>query len=105
MSGSLTCLAVENLLQLNVTPTARALVRLLIVHAVPETASQPAHPPNEEPGFGAAVSVIVVPEAKAALQLFAQLRPGGALVTVPEPVPAKSTARVTPVKQTTLAVM
>lgn len=81
------------------------MVRLFTVHAVPDVASQPVHPPNAEPEPGAAVSVIVVPDANAALQLLAQLRPGGALVTVPDPVPVKSTARVTPVKQTTLAVM
>lgn len=90
---------------MNVTTTVLALVKSLIVHAVPETASQSVHPPKEDPGFGVAVIVTDVPEAKAALQLLAQLSPAGALLIVPDPVPMKSTARGMPVKQTTVPVM
>ena len=34
---------------------------MVTVHAVPEAESHPIHPPNNEPLFAAAVSVIVVP--------------------------------------------
>ena len=48
-----------------------------------------------EPVLGVAVNVTGVPLAKpVVLQADAQLRPGGALVTVPKPLPKKFTARI-----------
>jgi hypothetical protein len=52
----------------------------------------------------------VVPLAKLAVQVFAQVRPEGELVMLPEPGPGKLTVREgppppAPVKQTTLAVI
>jgi hypothetical protein len=102
---------------LNVAVTARAAVKLLMVHTspLPSTLSHPLHPPNAP--LGTAVNVTVVALAKEELvQLtdeLAQLSPAGELVTVPEPVPAKLIVRLgpelppppVPVKQTTLPVM
>ena len=73
--------------------------------------SQPTQLPNVEPVLGAAVNATAVPLAKFALQVDAQPRPGGELVTVPKPAPVKSTVSVRfeppelPVKQTTFAVI
>ena len=77
------------------------------LHTVPfeDTASHPDQPPNVELPLGTAVIATVVPDAKPALHVPAQLRPAGELVTVPEPAPAKSTVSVTPEKHTTLAVI
>ena len=83
----------------------RLLLRLLTVQTCPDTASHPTQLVKDEPLFGTAVSVIVVPDAKLAPHVPAQLRPGGELVTVPDPLPAKSTVKVSPEKHTTLAVM
>jgi len=93
-------------LQLKVAVTVRLVVRVT-VHTTPsgDTASHPDQPPNDEPLLGTAVIATVVPDAKPALHVPAQLRPAGELVTVPEPLPAKSTVRVSPEKHTTLAVM
>jgi hypothetical protein len=84
------------------------LVRLFTVQTCPDwpdTESQASQLAEDEPLLGTAVSVIVVPEAKLALHVPAQLRPGGELVTVPDPLPAKSTVKASPEKHTTLAVM
>lgn len=78
-----------------------------------EGESQPDQDPNVEPLSGVAVSVTCVPLGKLLVkQADAQLRPGGALVTVPKPPPKKFTVRVgpappppEPVKQTTFAVI
>jgi hypothetical protein len=86
----------------------RLLLRLLTVQICPDTPDTKSHADHiakAEPLLGTAVSVIVVPEAKLAPHVQAQLRPGGALVTVPDPLPAKSTVKVSPEKHTTLAVM
>jgi hypothetical protein len=57
--------------------------------AVPVQA--PDHPANVDPAIAVAVRVTFDPAAKSALQLLPQLIPVGALVTVPEPVPARET--------------
>jgi hypothetical protein len=46
----------------------------------------PDHPLKEPPEAGAAVSVTLVPEGNAALQVEPQFMPAGLLVTVPDPV-------------------
>jgi hypothetical protein len=58
------------------------------VHLLPETASQPLHPPNAESEPGVAVRVTVVPLTKEAEQVLPQsLMPAGLEVTVPDPRP------------------
>ena len=95
---------------MKVTVTVRSLVKLFTVPIRPDNESRPNQPENVEP-LGVAVKVIVAPLAKLALQFVEQARPGGELVTVPEPPPAKSAVRVGPeapapaVKQTTFAVI
>ncbi len=59
---------------------------------VPEQA--PLQPANVDPALATAVSVTVVPLAKAAEQMEPQLIPAGELVTVPDPVPALVTVNV-----------
>lgn len=83
----------------------RLLLRLLTVQTWPDTASHADQLAKDEPLFGTAVSVIVVPDAKLAPHVPAQLSPEGELVTVPDPLPAKSTVELSPAKHTTLAVM
>ena len=97
-------------LQLKVTVTVRLLTRSFIVHVSPDEASQPPQPARVKPALGEAVRVTVVPLAKAAVQVAAQLIPAGELVTDPDPEPPKSTVRdgpepPLPVKQMTLAVI
>ena len=82
----------------------RLLLRLLTVQTWPDTASHPSQLKKDEPLFATAVSVIGVPDAKLAAHVPAQLKPGGELVTVPDPLPA-STVKLSPEKHTTLAVM
>lgn len=98
--------------QLNVAVTVvspckvKVQLELLFVHP-------PDQPPNDEDPTGVAVRVTGVPLEKLALQLaavLAQLIPEGELVTVPEPLPAKTTVRIgppppLPVKHTTFAVI
>jgi hypothetical protein len=85
----------------------RLVLMLLTVHTWPDTESHPDHPPNVEPFVGFAVSTIVLPVDNAVLHVDEQLRPGGSLVIVPVPAPAKTTVSAcpVPVKQTTLAVI
>ena len=101
--------------QLKVAVSVRGVVRLLIVQIrpVPSTLGHPCHPPNVP--AGTAVNIIAEPLAKPlltqGLEALVQSRPGGELVTDPEPPP--TTFRVTvgpvpppgPVKQTTLPVI
>ncbi len=54
----------------------------------------PLQPVKVEPEAGVAVRVTTVPVAKDAEQVEPQLMPAGALVTVPEPVPAPTTVSV-----------
>jgi hypothetical protein len=60
---------------------------------VPEQA--PLHPEKVTPESGVADSVTLVPWANCALQVAPQLIPDGVLETVPVPVPARVTERVT----------
>lgn len=56
---------------------------------VPEQA--PLHPPNVEPELAEAVSVTVAPAAKLAAHVLPQFIPEGLLVTIPLPLPIRST--------------
>ena len=75
--------------------------------------SQPNQLPNFDRPVPAAVSVTGVPFANWPRHALEQIRPGGELVTVPDPLPAKVRVRISVdappppvlVKQTTLAVM
>lgn len=62
-----------------------------IMLQVPVPEQAPDQPVNVEPVAGVAVKVIAVPAAKLALHVDPQLMPAGALVTVPDPVPAATT--------------
>jgi hypothetical protein len=100
--------------QSKVAETATSEVKLFIVQVSPEMELQPDQPPNVPRGV--AVSTTVVPVAKVPTHtppVLAQLIPAGWLLTVPAPVPAKSTVTVGPeppplvvlVKQVTFAVI
>ena len=78
-------------------------VAVTVVGAVSVTVQVPVpvHPPplqpvKVEPAAGAAVSTTGVPLAKVDEQFVPQVIPAGTLVTVPEPVPARTTASETP---------
>jgi hypothetical protein len=58
---------------------------------VPVPLHAPDQPENVDPVLGVAVSVMEVPAAKPALHVWPQLIPDGALLTVPEPLPASTT--------------
>ena len=98
---------------MKVTVTTRFAVKLFILHTVnpgPEVVSQPTQPPNAEVPVAVAVNAIAVPLTKLALHVpavDAQLRPGGELVTFPEPVPVKFTVSIGPelLRQATFAVI
>lgn len=81
--------------ELKVAVTVVLLVSLIVAVPVPEV-PPPLQPANTEPAAGVAVRVTVVPEENDFEQVDPQLMPDGALVTVPEPVPALSTWSVTP---------
>ena len=72
------------------------MVKLLTVQTFPARVSHPTQPANVDPLLGVAVNVTVLPLTKFALHVDAQLSPGGELVTVPAPAPAKTTARIGP---------
>jgi hypothetical protein len=59
----------------------------------PAPIQAPLQPTKIEPATGVAVRVTEFPNGKLALQIFPQLMPLGALVTVPEPDPLLSTVR------------
>jgi phage tail protein X len=61
------------------------------VHCAPATASHPLQVPTVEFRAGVAVSVTAVPLANEVVQELPQLIPAGVLVTVPDPVPARTT--------------
>src|SRR5438445_10861716 len=82
-----------NVCRVKVAVTDRAAL-MLTVQVVPEAASQPLQPVNVDPVAGVAVRVTTVPLSKAAEQVAPQLSPAGAEVTVPLPVPAVVTVRV-----------
>lgn len=67
--------------------TVRSLVKLFTVQTCPDTVSQFPQLVNEEAPLAVAVSMTVVPLAKLAVQVFAQVRPEGELVMLPEPGP------------------
>lgn len=73
------------------TATAKFAVNVWLLSKVmtqaPVPVQIPLHPMKTEPAAGVAVSVILDPEGKSALQVFPQLMPEGMLVTVPEPLP------------------
>jgi hypothetical protein len=62
---------------------------------VPVPLHAPLQPVNVEAPSGAAVRVTTVPESNGALHVVPQLIPAGLEVTVPFPVPALLTERVT----------
>ena len=62
----------------------------MTVHA-PAPVQAPLHPVNVEPAAGAALKLTEAPLLKVALHVVPQLIPGGLLVTVPEPAPARVT--------------
>ena len=72
---------------LKVAVTVVLLVRWIVAVPVPEV-PPPLQPANTEPAAGVAVRVTLVPEENDFEQVEPQLMPDGALVTVPEPVPA-----------------
>ena len=56
----------------------------------------PLQPVKTDPAAGTAVSVTTVPLTKVAEQFVPQVIPDGVLVTVPEPLPALTTASANP---------
>ena len=58
---------------------------------VPLPVHGPVHPAKSELASGFAVRVTVVPLVKVALHVSPQLKPAGALVTVPVPLPESVT--------------
>ena len=74
----------------NVAVTVVAPVRVT-VHCAPRTVPQPLQLAREELESGAAVSTTDAPLVKLAEHVAPQLMPDGALVTVPEPLPALRT--------------
>jgi hypothetical protein len=95
---------------LKIRVTVRFVVKLFTVQTCPDTASQFPQLVNVKPLLAVAVIVTVVPLAKLAVHVLAQVRPEGELVVLPDPGPGKLTVRAGPpppeaVKQTTFAVM
>ncbi len=80
---------------MNVAVTVVVAVSVTAQESVPPQ-PPPLHPAKVEPVAGVAVSVTSVPLAKVAEQVVPQLMPAGLLVTVPLPVPARTTASETP---------
>jgi hypothetical protein len=80
--------------RVKVAITLRPWVMLTVPVSVPVHPS-PLQPLKVESLAAVAVSVTLVPKSKAALQLLPQLTPVGVLVTVPLPVPAWMTVRMT----------
>src|SRR5437867_3264110 len=66
------------------------------VHCGPRTVSHPLQPARVDCESGAAVRTTDVPLANLAEQLAPQLIPDGVLVTVPAPLPARTTATENP---------
>src|SRR5438876_9016233 len=80
---------------LKVAVTSVAAVSVTVQGPVP-VQPPPLQPVKVEPAAGAAVSTTGVPLAKVDEQFVPQVIPAGTLVTVPEPVPARTTASETP---------
>src|SRR3954453_21701433 len=78
----------------------RAKVAVTVLAALRETShvsvplQAPDQPVNDDPSAAAAVSFTVVPTSYTALQVTPQGMPAGALVTLPEPLPAFVTVSV-----------
>jgi len=72
---------------------------------VPVPVQAPDQPANWNPLFGVAVSVTVAPIVKVAVQVGAQLIPGGLLVTIPFPNPASETVSCNAGLKTALTVV
>src|SRR6185295_17478497 len=64
---------------------------LIVTAHVPVPVHAPLQPVNVAPAAGVAVSVTAVPLLKDAEHVVPQLTPAGALVTVPDPAPARLT--------------
>ncbi|PYN64452.1 MAG: hypothetical protein DMD93_22480 [Candidatus Rokuibacteriota bacterium] len=79
----------------NVAVTVFEVVRTT-VHCGPRTVSHPLQPARVDCESGAAVRTTDVPLANLAEQLAPQLIPDGVLVTVPAPLPARTTATENP---------
>jgi hypothetical protein len=71
--------------------TVVVLVKVTVQAPVPMQ-PPPLQPLKVEPGAGVAVRVTVVPLEKLAEQLVPQVIPGGEVVTVPLPLPARTAA-------------
>src|SRR5436853_457104 len=79
---------------MNLADTAFA-ASIVTVHVVAVgVVAQPVKPANAEPAVGAAVRVTVESFGKSRVHVAPQLRPAGALVTVPAPVPVLLTVSV-----------
>jgi len=74
----------------NVAVTVFVLVRAT-VHCAPLTASHPLQPAKVEVAPGAAVKTTCAPPSNRAEQVEPQVIPPGVLVTVPDPLPARTT--------------
>jgi hypothetical protein len=83
-----------------VRPRVSAKVAVTVLAALRETShvsvplQAPDQPVNDDPSAAAAVSFTVVPRSYTALQVAPQVMPAGALVTLPEPLPAFVTVSV-----------
>ena len=75
---------------LNVAVTVWPFPLAVSVHA-PVPLHAPLHPANVEPVAGVAVNWTEAPLPKFALHIAPQVTPGGLLVTVPDPLPARVT--------------
>ena len=75
---------------LNVAVTDWPVPPAVSAHA-PVPLHAPLHPANVEPEAGAALKLTEAPLLKFALHIVPQLIPGGLLVTVPDPLPARVT--------------
>jgi phage tail protein X len=73
------------------------LAALIVTLQVPVPLQAPLQPAKVDPAAAAAVKVTTVPLLKFALQVLGQVIPLGLLVTLPLPVPAKVTERVSAV--------
>ena len=78
--------------RLNVAVTFRD-ADMVTTHGPVPLHPSPLHPAKAEPASGVAASVTFDPAAKLALQIAPQSIPGGALATVPVPVPTLATKR------------
>ena len=88
-------------------PEVKVAVTVLVADMVTVQEPVPEQPPplqpmKMKPVSGVAVRVTVVPLEKPAEHVVPQVIPGGELVTMPSPVPARTTARASIRAQATL---